>query len=146
MSNWRIKLDFADQVIPVIWLEMKCLASTTEPDKLFPGFKDKPTGPLVPLQFWLFGSFQLDEGTPPEPEGSFVDYQTSMVKYSKAIAVTAQEMVSQFILLHARYFVMDCHGNKRWEGAMAVFGREFDESEQRFDSSVEFTELTTQDS
>lgn len=37
---------------------------------------------------------QLDEGTPPEPEGSFVDYQTSMVKYSKAIAVTAQEMVS----------------------------------------------------
>lgn len=37
---------------------------------------------------------QLDEGTPREPEGSFVDYQTSMVKYSKAIAVTAQEMVS----------------------------------------------------
>lgn len=38
---------------------------------------------------------QLDEGTPPEPEGSFVDYQTSMVKYSKAIAVTAQDMVSR---------------------------------------------------
>uniref|UniRef100_A0A668ANE5 Talin 2a n=1 Tax=Myripristis murdjan TaxID=586833 RepID=A0A668ANE5_9TELE len=36
---------------------------------------------------------KLDEGTPPEPEGSFVDYQTSMVKYSKAIAVTAQEMI-----------------------------------------------------
>ncbi|XP_067345947.1 talin-2a isoform X2 [Channa argus] len=36
---------------------------------------------------------KLDEGTPPEPEGSFVDYQTRMVKYSKAIAVTAQEMI-----------------------------------------------------
>uniref|UniRef100_A0A3Q2Y8S6 Talin 2a n=1 Tax=Hippocampus comes TaxID=109280 RepID=A0A3Q2Y8S6_HIPCM len=36
---------------------------------------------------------KLDEGTPPEPEGSFVDYQTSMVKHSKAIAVTAQEMI-----------------------------------------------------
>lgn len=95
---------------------MKCLASTNEPNK------DKPIGPLVPLQFWLFGSFQLDEGTPPEPEGSFVDYQTSMVKYSKAIAVTAQEMVSQLILWHARYFVMNCHGNKCWEGVLAVFG------------------------
>uniref|UniRef100_A0A3Q1C715 Talin 2b n=1 Tax=Amphiprion ocellaris TaxID=80972 RepID=A0A3Q1C715_AMPOC len=31
--------------------------------------------------------------TPPEPEGSFVDYQTTMVKFSKAIAITAQEMV-----------------------------------------------------
>uniref|UniRef100_A0A7N8XY74 Talin 2 n=1 Tax=Mastacembelus armatus TaxID=205130 RepID=A0A7N8XY74_9TELE len=36
---------------------------------------------------------RLDEGTPPEPEGSFVDYQTTMVKFSKAIAITAQEMV-----------------------------------------------------
>uniref|UniRef100_A0A8C9Z037 Talin 2a n=1 Tax=Sander lucioperca TaxID=283035 RepID=A0A8C9Z037_SANLU len=36
---------------------------------------------------------KLDEGTPPQPEGSFVDYQTSMVKHSKAIAVTAQEMI-----------------------------------------------------
>uniref|UniRef100_A0A8C7V043 Talin 2a n=1 Tax=Oncorhynchus mykiss TaxID=8022 RepID=A0A8C7V043_ONCMY len=33
------------------------------------------------------------KGTSPEPEGSFVDYQTTMVKYSKAIAVTAQEMI-----------------------------------------------------
>uniref|UniRef100_A0A673CTN0 Talin 2b n=1 Tax=Sphaeramia orbicularis TaxID=375764 RepID=A0A673CTN0_9TELE len=36
---------------------------------------------------------RLDDGTPPEPEGSFVDYQTTMVKFSKAIAITAQEMV-----------------------------------------------------
>ncbi|KAM9408896.1 LOW QUALITY PROTEIN: talin-2-like [Pholidichthys leucotaenia] len=40
---------------------------------------------------------KLDEGTPPEPEGSFVDYQTSMVKYSKTIAVTAQEMMTKSV-------------------------------------------------
>ncbi|XP_070767330.1 talin-2a [Enoplosus armatus] len=40
---------------------------------------------------------KLDEGTPPEPEGSFVDYQTSMVKYSKAIAVTSQEMMTKSV-------------------------------------------------
>uniref|UniRef100_A0A4W5PA04 Talin 2 n=1 Tax=Hucho hucho TaxID=62062 RepID=A0A4W5PA04_9TELE len=39
------------------------------------------------------GNPKLNEGTPPEPEGSFVDYQTTMVKYSKAIAITTQEMV-----------------------------------------------------
>ncbi|XP_069851355.1 talin-2 isoform X3 [Dipodomys merriami] len=36
---------------------------------------------------------KLGEGTPPEPKGTFVDYQTTVVKYSKAIAVTAQEMI-----------------------------------------------------
>ncbi|XP_024150848.1 talin-2a isoform X2 [Oryzias melastigma] len=40
---------------------------------------------------------KLDEGTPPEREGSFVDYQTSMVKHSKAIAVTAQEMMTKSV-------------------------------------------------
>ncbi|KAF3832432.1 hypothetical protein F7725_026097, partial [Dissostichus mawsoni] len=40
---------------------------------------------------------KLDEGTPPEPEGSFVDYQTSMVRHSKAIAVTAQEMMTKSV-------------------------------------------------
>ncbi|KAL1007435.1 hypothetical protein UPYG_G00086720 [Umbra pygmaea] len=40
---------------------------------------------------------RLNEGTPPEPEGSFVDYQTSMVKYSKAIALTAQEMMTKSV-------------------------------------------------
>ncbi|KAF7659047.1 hypothetical protein LDENG_00004090 [Lucifuga dentata] len=40
---------------------------------------------------------KLDEGTPPEPDGSFVDYQTNMVKYSKAIAVTAQEMMTKSV-------------------------------------------------
>ncbi|XP_063053777.1 talin-2 [Engraulis encrasicolus] len=40
---------------------------------------------------------RLGEGTPPEPEGTFVDYQTTMVKYSKAIAVTAQEMMTKSV-------------------------------------------------
>ncbi|MEE6527280.1 hypothetical protein FKM82_028548, partial [Ascaphus truei] len=35
---------------------------------------------------------QLDEESGAEPEGSFVDYQTTMVKTAKAIAVTVQEM------------------------------------------------------
>ncbi|XP_047218992.1 talin-2a isoform X1 [Girardinichthys multiradiatus] len=39
----------------------------------------------------------LDEGTPAEPEGSFVDYQTNMVKHSKAIALTAQEMMTKSV-------------------------------------------------
>uniref|UniRef100_A0A8C7YS72 Talin 2 n=1 Tax=Oryzias sinensis TaxID=183150 RepID=A0A8C7YS72_9TELE len=36
-------------------------------------------------------------GSPPEPEGSFVDYQTTMVKFSKAIAITAQEMMTKSV-------------------------------------------------
>ncbi|KAM6961376.1 talin-2 [Aplochiton taeniatus] len=40
---------------------------------------------------------RLDEGNPPEPEGSFVDYQTTMVKYSKAIAITTQEMMTKSV-------------------------------------------------
>uniref|UniRef100_A0A8D2NBU2 Talin 2 n=1 Tax=Zonotrichia albicollis TaxID=44394 RepID=A0A8D2NBU2_ZONAL len=40
---------------------------------------------------------KLDEGTPPDPKGTFVDYQTTVVKYSKAIAVTAQEMMTKSV-------------------------------------------------
>uniref|UniRef100_A0A3P8UPJ2 Talin 2 n=1 Tax=Cynoglossus semilaevis TaxID=244447 RepID=A0A3P8UPJ2_CYNSE len=40
---------------------------------------------------------RLGEGTPPEPEGSFVDYQTTMVKFSKAITITAQEMMTKSV-------------------------------------------------
>ncbi|XP_035378348.1 talin-2 isoform X1 [Electrophorus electricus] len=40
---------------------------------------------------------RMDEGTPPEPEGTFVDYQTTMVKFSKAIAITAQEMMTKSV-------------------------------------------------
>uniref|UniRef100_A0A8D0LAS3 Talin 2 n=1 Tax=Sphenodon punctatus TaxID=8508 RepID=A0A8D0LAS3_SPHPU len=40
---------------------------------------------------------KLDEGTPPDSKGTFVDYQTTVVKYSKAIAVTAQEMMTKSV-------------------------------------------------
>ncbi|XP_072517267.1 talin-2a isoform X2 [Salminus brasiliensis] len=40
---------------------------------------------------------KLGEGTPSEPKGSFVDYQTIMVKYSKTIAVTVQEMMTKSV-------------------------------------------------
>ncbi|XP_032887603.1 talin-1 isoform X2 [Amblyraja radiata] len=38
---------------------------------------------------------KIEENAPVEPEGSFVDYQTTMVKTAKAIAVTVQEMVTK---------------------------------------------------
>lgn len=38
---------------------------------------------------------KMEEGTGEEPEGTFVDYQTTMVKTAKAIAVTVQELVSE---------------------------------------------------
>ncbi|KAI4872106.1 hypothetical protein NFI96_031052 [Prochilodus magdalenae] len=40
---------------------------------------------------------RMDDGTPPEPDGTFVDYQTTMVKFSKAIAITAQEMMTKSV-------------------------------------------------
>uniref|UniRef100_A0A6Q2X2P9 Talin 2a n=1 Tax=Esox lucius TaxID=8010 RepID=A0A6Q2X2P9_ESOLU len=39
----------------------------------------------------------MGRGPPPDPEGSFVDYQTTMVKYSKAIAMTTQEMMTKSV-------------------------------------------------
>uniref|UniRef100_A0A8C9R894 Talin 1 n=1 Tax=Scleropages formosus TaxID=113540 RepID=A0A8C9R894_SCLFO len=38
---------------------------------------------------------KMEEGAVDEPEGTFVDYQTTMVKTAKAIAVTVQEMVTK---------------------------------------------------
>uniref|UniRef100_A0A8B9NKC0 Talin 1 n=1 Tax=Accipiter nisus TaxID=211598 RepID=A0A8B9NKC0_9AVES len=43
------------------------------------------------------GNPKLDEGPMGEPEGTFVDYQTTMVKTAKAIAVTVQEMIGSHI-------------------------------------------------
>uniref|UniRef100_A0A4W3I7V6 Talin 1 n=1 Tax=Callorhinchus milii TaxID=7868 RepID=A0A4W3I7V6_CALMI len=40
---------------------------------------------------------KIDESASGEPEGSFVDYQTTMVKTAKAIAVTVQEMIGNHI-------------------------------------------------
>lgn len=55
----------------------------------------------------IFPSFlQLDEGTPPDPKGTFVDYQTTVVKYSKAIAVTAQEMVRYLVRTKYKIFCL----------------------------------------
>uniref|UniRef100_A0A6Q2YDC6 Talin 1 n=1 Tax=Esox lucius TaxID=8010 RepID=A0A6Q2YDC6_ESOLU len=38
---------------------------------------------------------KMEEGPAGEPEGTFVDYQTTMVKTAKAVAVTVQEMVTK---------------------------------------------------
>nr|XP_023649582.1 talin-1-like [Paramormyrops kingsleyae] len=38
---------------------------------------------------------KMEDGPADEPEGAFVDYQTTMVKTAKAIAVTVQEMVTK---------------------------------------------------
>uniref|UniRef100_A0A673I1N4 Talin-1-like n=1 Tax=Sinocyclocheilus rhinocerous TaxID=307959 RepID=A0A673I1N4_9TELE len=38
---------------------------------------------------------KMEDGPGVEPEGTFVDYQTTMVKTAKAIAVTVQEMVTK---------------------------------------------------
>lgn len=39
---------------------------------------------------------KMEDAPTLEPEGTFVDYQTTMVKTAKAIAVTVQEMVRHF--------------------------------------------------
>lgn len=38
----------------------------------------------------------MEDGLGVEPDGAFVDYQTTMVKTAKAIAVTVQEMVWEY--------------------------------------------------
>ncbi|MEQ2161988.1 hypothetical protein GOODEAATRI_015364, partial [Goodea atripinnis] len=40
---------------------------------------------------------KMEDGPADEPDGTFVDYQTTMVKTAKAIAVTVQEMVSHVL-------------------------------------------------
>ena len=42
---------------------------------------------------------KMEDSPALEAEGTFVDYQTTMVKTAKAIAVTVQEMVSIFIII-----------------------------------------------
>uniref|UniRef100_A0A6I8NYI4 Talin 1 n=1 Tax=Ornithorhynchus anatinus TaxID=9258 RepID=A0A6I8NYI4_ORNAN len=43
------------------------------------------------------GNPKLDEGPMGEPDGCFVDYQTTMVRTAKAVAVTVQEMIGAHI-------------------------------------------------
>lgn len=80
MSSHRVQLLLLKGGLPNIQLYLQLTSQITHYSSSF-------------ITACVFVFVQLDEGTPPEPEGSFVDYQTSMVKYSKAIAVTAQEMV-----------------------------------------------------
>uniref|UniRef100_A0A8C4THN0 Talin 2a n=1 Tax=Erpetoichthys calabaricus TaxID=27687 RepID=A0A8C4THN0_ERPCA len=60
------------------------------------------------------------KGTPPEPEGSFVDYQTTMVKYSKAIAVTAQEMIGFQIKMRVQELGHGCIFLVQKAGALQI--------------------------
>lgn len=44
---------------------------------------------------------KMEDAPTHEPEGTFVDYQTTMVKTAKAIAVNVQEMVRLYIVITA---------------------------------------------
>uniref|UniRef100_A0A673MXQ0 Talin 2a n=1 Tax=Sinocyclocheilus rhinocerous TaxID=307959 RepID=A0A673MXQ0_9TELE len=63
---------------------------------------------------------KLGEGTSPEPEGSFVEYQTTMVRYSKAIAVSAQEMISFQIKTRVQELGHGCIGLVQKAGALQI--------------------------
>uniref|UniRef100_A0A8C3EX94 Talin 2 n=1 Tax=Corvus moneduloides TaxID=1196302 RepID=A0A8C3EX94_CORMO len=63
---------------------------------------------------------KLDEGTPPDPKGTFVDYQTTVVKYSKAIAVTAQEMVRNYFNQGLASQMTNDYGHLALQGRMAA--------------------------
>uniref|UniRef100_A0A673N4N0 Talin 2a n=1 Tax=Sinocyclocheilus rhinocerous TaxID=307959 RepID=A0A673N4N0_9TELE len=66
------------------------------------------------------GNPKLGEGTSPEPEGSFVEYQTTMVRYSKAIAVSAQEMISFQIKTRVQELGHGCIGLVQKAGALQI--------------------------
>uniref|UniRef100_A0A8B9J991 Talin-1 n=1 Tax=Astyanax mexicanus TaxID=7994 RepID=A0A8B9J991_ASTMX len=53
-----------------------------------------------------------------EPEGSFVDYQTTMVKTAKAIAVTVQEMIGSHIKKQVTELGYSCTGLVTKAGAL----------------------------
>uniref|UniRef100_A0AAR2LNF1 Talin 1 n=1 Tax=Pygocentrus nattereri TaxID=42514 RepID=A0AAR2LNF1_PYGNA len=57
-------------------------------------------------------------GRPMEPEGSFVDYQTTMVKTAKAIAVTVQEMIGSHIKKQVTELGYSCTGLVTKAGAL----------------------------
>lgn len=103
-SDWSVVLLWLKSRMIDCFLVWRCLYLFVRRTKQS-SWNNNRTCTCVRVSVCVF--LQLDEGTPPEPEGSFVDYQTSMVKYSKAIAVTAQEMVShqnkQFTLLGCKW-------------------------------------------
>ena len=60
------------------------------------------------VAFHILVICQLDEGTPPEQDASFVDYQTKMVKTAKAITVTAQDMVNTVMFFSGAVLCRHC--------------------------------------
>uniref|UniRef100_A0A8C2DFR1 Talin 1 n=1 Tax=Cyprinus carpio TaxID=7962 RepID=A0A8C2DFR1_CYPCA len=64
------------------------------------------------------GNNKMEDGPGVEPEGSFVDYQTTMVKTAKAIAVTVQEMIGSHIRKQVSELGYSCTGLVSKAGAL----------------------------
>uniref|UniRef100_A0A8C1VU83 Talin 1 n=1 Tax=Cyprinus carpio TaxID=7962 RepID=A0A8C1VU83_CYPCA len=64
------------------------------------------------------GNNKMEDGPGVEPEGSFVDYQTTMVKTAKAIAVTVQEMIGSHIRKQVSELGNSCTGLVSKAGAL----------------------------
>uniref|UniRef100_A0AAY4DU08 Talin 1 n=1 Tax=Denticeps clupeoides TaxID=299321 RepID=A0AAY4DU08_9TELE len=60
----------------------------------------------------------MEDGLGMEPEGTFVDYQTTMVKTAKAIAVTVQEMIGSHIKKQVTELGYSCTGLVSKAGAL----------------------------
>uniref|UniRef100_A0A8C2Q296 Talin 1 n=1 Tax=Cyprinus carpio TaxID=7962 RepID=A0A8C2Q296_CYPCA len=61
---------------------------------------------------------KMEDGPGMEPEGTFVDYQTTMVKTAKAIAVTVQEMIGSHIRKQVSELGYSCTGLVSKAGAL----------------------------
>uniref|UniRef100_A0A8C7SEJ8 Talin 1 n=1 Tax=Oncorhynchus mykiss TaxID=8022 RepID=A0A8C7SEJ8_ONCMY len=61
---------------------------------------------------------KMEESPAGEPDGSFVDYQTTMVKTAKAIAVTVQEMIGSHIKKQVGELGFNCTGLVTKAGAL----------------------------
>uniref|UniRef100_A0A673HZU2 Talin-1-like n=1 Tax=Sinocyclocheilus rhinocerous TaxID=307959 RepID=A0A673HZU2_9TELE len=61
---------------------------------------------------------KMEDGPGVEPEGTFVDYQTTMVKTAKAIAVTVQEMIGSHIRKQVTELGYSCTGLVSKAGAL----------------------------
>uniref|UniRef100_A0A8C6KCN5 Talin 1 n=1 Tax=Nothobranchius furzeri TaxID=105023 RepID=A0A8C6KCN5_NOTFU len=61
---------------------------------------------------------KMEDTTVQEPDGTFVDYQTTMVKTAKAIAVTVQEMIGSHIKKQVGELGFSCTGLVTKAGAL----------------------------
>uniref|UniRef100_A0A8C6KBH2 Talin 1 n=1 Tax=Nothobranchius furzeri TaxID=105023 RepID=A0A8C6KBH2_NOTFU len=64
------------------------------------------------------GNPKMEDTTVQEPDGTFVDYQTTMVKTAKAIAVTVQEMIGSHIKKQVGELGFSCTGLVTKAGAL----------------------------